>query len=184
MIRCTEAVELIPLHVGDDLPAEEARRIEAHLEQCALCVAEYESFAAARVTLLALRDELPARGSLWAEVARGLEAGGAAPESAADAPAARSWTWLKWSSLAAAALVVTSFLPQFLTADPAQDPGAGGPMIQATTPEELNDFLQRTAGMSVNPADPANGEAAADPGQDAPLTTPAGNRPTRPPRRF
>lgn len=185
MIRCQEAAELIPLHVGDDLPAEEARHVEEHLEQCALCTAEYASFASARSVLFELRADLPARGSLWAEVARGLEAD-VLPASGPQVPtpAPRSWTWLKWSSLAAAALVVMTVLPPLLRsdADPAVVPGAESPMIQATTPEELQNFLLRTGGMFSPATDPALNPVGSDANpqsQDVPLTTPAGIRPPR-----
>jgi len=187
VIRCQEAAELIPLHVGDDLPAEEARRVEEHLDQCALCVAEYESFAAARDLLVDLRAEMPARGSLWAGVASGLESAG--PESAAAEPraASRVWTWVRWTSAAAAALVAMVVLPPLFSTSPAsgEAPAGEGPMIQATTPEELQEFILRQAAMLspvTDPAlNPAGSETVEGPPQDLPLTTPASNRP---PRRF
>ncbi len=189
MIRCQEAAELIPLHVGDDLPAEEARRVEEHLDQCALCIAEYESFAAARDLLVDLRAEMPARGSLWAGVASGLESGLAADPESAAAPSrsARPWTWMKWTSAAAAALLAMVFLPPLLRTGPDAGDASGGasPMIQATTPEELQEFLLRTGAMLSPVTDPALQPAGSEQvdaqGQDLPLTTPASNRP---PRRF
>lgn len=191
MIRCLDASQLIPLHVGDDLPADEARRVEEHLESCALCSAEYESFASARLVLLDLGAELPARGSLWAEVARGLETAPAQADSAAEPQAdlrmTRTWRWMKWTSAAAAALIVMLVMPPLFRTTAGAGAGAvpesNGPMIQATTPEEVQEFLLRTAGMMSPASDPALTPAAAeklDPaGQDMPLTTPAGNRPPR-----
>lgn len=177
MIRCQEAAELIPLHVGDDLPAEDARRVEEHLDQCAMCIAEYESFAAARDQLLDLRAEMPVRGSLWAVVASGLESGA---EAATFAPrAARSWTWVKWTSAIAAALLAMVILPPLLSpsAGSSAVPDGESPMIQATTPEELQEFLLRNGAM----LSPVGNEPVDAQGQELPLTTPAGNRP---PRRF
>jgi hypothetical protein len=191
VIRCQDAGQLIPLHVGDDLPADEARRVEEHLEGCALCSAEYESFAAARLVLLDLGAEVPVRGSLWAEVARELET---APDASADLaapPAAarltRSWRWMKWTSAAAAALLVMLVIPPLFR--PNAGAGAGvvpesnGPMIQATTPEEVQEFLLRTAGMMSPATDPALNPVGTEKldaaSQDLPLTTPAGNRPPR-----
>lgn len=179
MIQCRQAAELIPLHVGDDLPAEEAGLLEAHLDACALCGAEYESYAAARTALLDLREEMPARGSLWAEVARGLEV----EASPVAAPRPRAFTrtrWMTWSSIAVAAALALMVLPPFVApadADPAagQPPTVDGPppMVRATTPEELQEFLLRTGSMeNKSPATPVAGAAE----EQIPLTTPAGTR--------
>lgn len=179
MIQCRQAAELIPLHVGDDLPSEEAGLLESHLDSCALCVAEYESYAAARSALLELREGMPARGSLWAGVARGLDE--QRPAAAAPpAPRARPGRWIAWSSLALAAALALMVVPPFLKA-----PAAGGdaetptvagpaPMVQATTPEELQEFLLRNGGLqNMSPAQPVNGPGGEE---SAPLTTPAGVR--------
>lgn len=179
MIQCRQAADLIPLHVGDDLPAEEAGLLEQHLDGCALCVAEYESYAAARTALLDLREEMPARGTLWAEVARGLDVAPAVEAAPRQRQNFRS-RWMAWSSLAVAAALTLIVLPPFL-ASPDADPAAGqtptvegpAPMVRATTPEELQEFLLRTGGMeNKSLATPVGG--AAD--EQTPLTTPAGTR--------
>jgi len=177
-MQCRQAAELIPLHVGDDLPSEEARQLEGHLESCALCVAEYESFASARTALLDLREEMPARGSLWTEVARGLESQPAAV--ALQRHRRRSSRWMAWTSIAAAAAFALIVLPPFWSAgEPAQGEGASptvecpAPMVRATTPEELQDFLLRTGSLeNKSPATPVSDAAE----EQTPLTTPAGTR--------
>jgi len=174
VIQCREAADLIPLHVGDDLETDDARQLEAHLDVCALCVAEYDSYAAARGTLLDLREEQPAVGSLWANVARGLDStSGAVPEAAAAPRPLRLKRWYAWSGLAAAALLIAAFVPQMLrdaSTAPAQAQGDGR-QIQKTSAEELEDFLLRTGG-SPSPVVEENLE-------EAPLATPAANKPKR-----
>jgi hypothetical protein len=174
VIQCREAADLIPLHVGDDLETDEARRLEEHLDVCALCVAEYDSYAAARGTLLDLREEQPAVGSLWANVARGLDSdSGAVPAVVAAPLPRRLHRWYAWSGLAAAALLITAFMPQMLSDEPAAPPQAQGDgrQIQKTSAEELEDFLLRTGG-SPSPVVEENLE-------EAPLATPAASKPKR-----
>lgn len=185
-MNCRDTAELIPLHVGDDLPNEEAARLESHLENCALCSAEYASFAGAREALLSLREEMPSRGSLWAGLSMSLT-GPASVQTPAAALTGitqprRGPRWMLWSSLAAAAAVV-AFLPSVLDGwDSATDQkSAGGELgptasreIQATTPEELREFLLRTGGLEVQPR-----TAATEGDELLPLTTPASARPKR-----
>lgn len=186
MISCREAAELIPLHVGDDLPGEEAARIEDHLEACALCSAEYASFASAREALVGLRDEMPQPGSLWAGVALGI----GAPVDA-DLPAAaltgagrprRQPRWTVWTGLAAAAVLAVAFLPGFFRPGGTSLAGAapatahGAPMIERTTAEELRSFLLRSSvreipAASVEPL-PMATPAAAEPGLVQPRREP------------
>lgn len=177
MIQCRQAAELIPLHVGDDLPRPEATLIEEHLEACALCSAEYESFARARSAILELREEMPARGSLWEGVAKNLAPGAAATQP--DPRARFRGRWLAWSSLALAAALALMIVPPFMTqpAGGAKDdtPTVAGPapLVRATTPEELQEFLLRNGGLqNMSPAQPVSNP---DDG-NTPLTTPAGVR--------
>ena len=183
MIRCHEAAELIPLHVGDDLPAEDARRIEEHLESCALCGAEYDSYAAARDRILDLRDEMPARGSLWAGVARGLDEQPAA--AAAPVLRARRVGWTLWGGAAVAASLMAFFLPPMLR-DRAVAPSEGAPvatgdtqLVQPTTQAELQAFLMRSATFLSPASHTEPGAEPAEPGAEAPLATPASDRPLR-----
>jgi anti-sigma factor RsiW len=178
VISCREAAELIPLHVGDDLPGEEAARIEDHLESCALCSAEYASFASAREALVGLREEMPQPGSLWAGVALGI---GAPTDAAVPAAALtgagrprRQPRWAAWTGLAAAAVVAVVFLPQFFRGAGEPTPGgpapatvSGAPMVEAATAEELRNFLLRSSVREV----PAVNE------EFLPLTTPAAAQP-------
>ena len=182
MISCRDAAELIPLHVGDALPGEEAVRIEEHLETCALCSAEYASFAGAREALVNLREEMPALGSLWADVSRSIGANESTPMTHAALVGAgrprRQPRWAAWTGLAAAAALAVAFLPSYFqpTVDPSgsdeasDQVAAQAPLIQPTTQEELNNFLLRS-GVRILPVPPVTGEEL------LPLTTPAAAQP-------
>jgi len=178
LISCRDAAELIPLHVGDDLPGEEASRIEDHLESCALCSAEYASFASAREALVSLREEMPRSGSLWAGIARGIGSDGAEVVAHAAFVGAgrprRQPRWAAWTGLAAAAVLAVAFLPRFFRPDEVLSPSdatgemsANAPMIEQTTPEELRNFMLRTGQREV-PVE-----------ESLPLATPAAARPDR-----
>lgn len=115
-MNCREATVFISLHVGDDLPEEQVGALESHLESCALCEAEYESYAASRTALLGLREDflaLPGQdgtpgNSLWDDLSAQLE-------PATQAAASGGGRLLGWSrhplfrgGLAAAVLAVAS----------------------------------------------------------------------------
>lgn len=181
MITCREAVELIPLHVGDDLPGEEASRIEEHLESCVLCSAEYASYASARDALLELREEMPHSGSLWADVSRSLGTDIAAAALTGAGRPPRLPRWAAWTGLAAAAALALAFLPGYLNPprEPAAPDGgaalaAGAPQIEPTSDEELRAFLLKVGGRQLPSA---NGWKAGD--ELLPLTTPASSQPPR-----
>ncbi len=72
-MNCRQASIQISLHVGDDLPAADVPALEAHLEHCALCEAEYESYASARDALFLLKEEMTEEFHLWDEVEAALE---------------------------------------------------------------------------------------------------------------
>ncbi|MHC4836759.1 MAG: anti-sigma factor family protein [Planctomycetota bacterium] len=80
-MNCREANVFISLHVGDDLPEEQVGILEEHLESCALCEAEYESYAASRDALLSIREDflaLPGHdgqpgASLWDDISQAIE---------------------------------------------------------------------------------------------------------------
>lgn len=47
-MNCTQVEKLIPLHAGNDLPAEQAATVSTHLEHCASCQELATEFAASR----------------------------------------------------------------------------------------------------------------------------------------
>lgn len=67
-MNCREASVQISLHVGDDLPAADVPALESHLEQCALCESDYESYASARDALQLVADEYSGTTDLWGEI--------------------------------------------------------------------------------------------------------------------
>lgn len=67
-MNCQEASIQISLHVGDDLPAADVPALESHLERCALCESEYESYASARDALFLIKDEFSGSTDLWAGI--------------------------------------------------------------------------------------------------------------------
>jgi hypothetical protein len=73
-MKCLDACELIPLYVGDDLGSdaianELAIALEAHLDSCKICEAEYVSYADARQALLEAKGfDGAALDSLWHEI--------------------------------------------------------------------------------------------------------------------
>ncbi|PCJ53868.1 MAG: hypothetical protein COA70_06820 [Planctomycetota bacterium] len=112
-MKCREASIQISLHVGDDLPASEVPTLEAHLETCTMCEAEYESYASARDALFLLKDEYSGSTSLWDEIEEQLE-DSAIPMHAATG--GRAWYRRPMFSTAmAAALLVGISIPVWMS---------------------------------------------------------------------
>jgi len=102
-MNCREASIQISLHVGDDLPAAEVLILEEHLEHCALCQVEYESYASARDALQILKGELVATTDLWGALEAQLDA--VTPVLASG----RNWSRRPlWTALAAALLLAVT----------------------------------------------------------------------------
>jgi predicted anti-sigma-YlaC factor YlaD len=57
---CTHIESLLPAFAGQDLGAEDAARVRAHLESCEACRASLASFTALEASLMARRSEVPA----------------------------------------------------------------------------------------------------------------------------
>lgn len=103
-MNCQEASIQISLHVGDDLPAADVPSLEAHLERCALCESEYESYASARDALFLIKDEFSGSTDLWAGIDAQL---GLDNPSGVEKTAGRAWyRHPVFSSAVAAALLI------------------------------------------------------------------------------
>lgn len=171
-MNCRDAQDLIPLHVGDDLPAGEAEPLEAHLENCVLCEAEYMSFAQAREALLLLRgEEAPTAAPLWVAVADGIDES----PTVGVAPRRRGVLQMLVRGGIAAALLVGVTAPLWLPQDATPSNSSGetassedsGPRVEPVSPEDLREFLNSLSGTIPAP----DGEE-----DDTVLMAPASNR--------
>jgi len=64
-MNCARVRKLLPLHAGGDLPPRRAARLQAHLDGCADCRRELESFRTARAEVRAAAAAEPLPG--WSE---------------------------------------------------------------------------------------------------------------------
>jgi len=56
-MNCENVARLLPLHVGGDLTGRKAERVRLHLEQCARCRGELETYEGLRAQVRSLRRE-------------------------------------------------------------------------------------------------------------------------------
>lgn len=112
---CRALRDLLPLHAGGDLPADEAARVDAHLHACLSCYREFRELAEVRGRLGVLAEEpLPAgildgfTEEVMARIA--VDAGG----PAAELPAAQRWrpgpVFLRQAAAAALLLAVSAWM--------------------------------------------------------------------------
>ncbi len=160
-MNCRDCQQLLPLHVGGDLLADQVPGLDLHLADCSDCHGAMQDL---RRSFLALRDAAPTPpvGGLYAQIAPRLDAVDAT-ERFRSAPWRRFAPWA-----AAAALLVASFvwLPKLdlnpgRPADPSSlesvasatvDPGQLQEGLRAVTDQELRDFLSRNAGLLHHPS--------------------------------
>lgn len=102
-MNCREASIQISLHVGDDLPSAEVPTLEEHLESCAVCQVEYESYASARDALQMLKGESMGTTNLWGDLEAQLDA---ATEETGGGK--RWYARPAWAALAAAMVLAVS----------------------------------------------------------------------------
>lgn len=148
-MNCREAAIQISLHVGDDLPPSEVPVLEEHLEACAVCQMEYDSYASARDALLELKEEGSLAVDLWADLEGQL----------ADAkPAPRRSLWRRpWVGGMAAALALALGVQMWLPGDSS----------------EPSDAVASGTNLNVGLGLPDVTPSAAVDGEGNPLTIPA-----------
>jgi anti-sigma factor RsiW len=61
---CRSTRDLLPLHVGGDLDAGPARRVDEHLHHCLSCFREFRELAAMRQRLVVLGEQQPPAAAL------------------------------------------------------------------------------------------------------------------------
>jgi hypothetical protein len=113
MMMCKEVVQMMPLHAGSDLPAEQQDAVSAHLSHCLSCYREHRRYADALQALACVRQSSTMLVSL-----DGLPESVLQHVHADDVPVAIEGTLSRWTFLvpiaAAAAILVlmvgTSFL--------------------------------------------------------------------------
>jgi hypothetical protein len=134
---CRSIRDLLPLHVGGDLNASQARRVDEHLHLCLSCFREFRELATMRGRLGVLAEQpLPAGvlGDFTEQVMARIAMGEEGP--AAELPGVRRRLVLPLRPLAAAAALVMALSlglvlgSQWLTKSPdgndAQPSGASG----------------------------------------------------------
>jgi len=120
-VNCREASIQISLHVGDDLPAAEVAPLEEHLEHCAVCQVEYESYASARDSLQLLKGESMASSNLWGELESQLD------DAKPVLDGGRRWGRPVWTAIAAALVLAVSmrfWLPTDTGVEDVVNPGS------------------------------------------------------------
>jgi len=148
-VKCREASIQISLHVGDDLPASEVPILEAHLETCTMCEAEYESYASARDALFLLKDEYSGSTSLWEGIEEQLEESTIPMHTATGG---RAWYRRPMFSTAmAAALLVGVSIPMWMA-----NGGGGVSPVDMVEHAALSD-------VNLNLGNPADSIAITDP---------------------
>ncbi|MGB0952462.1 MAG: anti-sigma factor family protein, partial [Planctomycetota bacterium] len=132
-MNCREASVQISLHVGDDLPAADVPALENHLEQCALCESDYESYASARDALQLVADEYSGTTDLWGEIESQIGADQGAGSAASTAKRA----WYRhpvFASGMAAALLIAASSPFWSGAKSAGEAAVGELAESASVP--------------------------------------------------
>ncbi len=73
-MTCEATLQLLPLHIGGDLSLDEAVAVEAHLQNCASCASESQSFQTSfdAMQMQALLE--PAVGGIWVDLEPRLDA--------------------------------------------------------------------------------------------------------------
>ena len=123
---CRSIRDLLPLHVGGDLDAGPARRVDEHLHHCLSCFREFRDLAALRQRLVALGEQQPPAAGLehfTEEVMARVALGERGP--AAELPGVRRTRPSVMVPLAAAATLMVGVALGYVARTGAAGPGAG-----------------------------------------------------------
>lgn len=156
-MNCREASVQISLHVGDDLPAADVPALESHLEHCALCESDYESYASARDALQLVADEYSGTTDLWGEIESQIGAG----QSTGSAATSTKRAWYRhpvFASGMAAALLIAASSPFWSDAKSAGEAAVGELAESASMPAMnvglgIPDVTPGTGPLAITPAD-------------------------------
>lgn len=113
MMMCKEVVQMMPLHAGSDLPAEQQDAVSAHLSHCLSCYREHRRYAEALHALARVRQGSTMSVSLDGLPEDVLQRVHGDEASVVAEGAQSRWTFLVPIAAAAAILVLmvgTSFL--------------------------------------------------------------------------
>jgi anti-sigma factor RsiW/mono/diheme cytochrome c family protein len=119
-------------YCNGELPAAEARAVEAHVVQCARCREELEEIRLG-VALASHLEPVPAPETLWQRVEAELDRTEGAPKTVPR------WAWLDWRAAGAVAAVLLLgvwLAARWMSSEPAQPqpPPIAGPSPQAVAP--------------------------------------------------
>jgi anti-sigma factor RsiW len=133
---CRSIRDLLPLHVGGDLDAGPARRVDEHLHRCLSCFRDFRDLAAMRQRLVVLGEQQPPAAGLehfTEEVMARIALGERGP--AAELPGVRRSRPAVMLPLAAAATLLVGVALGFVAragqpqASPLRGPTLAGPAV-------------------------------------------------------
>jgi len=126
-------------YCNGELPAAEARRVDAHVARCARCREELEEVRLG-VALASHLETVPAPESLWSRIE--TELGRAGEVEIPDDAAPSSWLerWPAWAAAAAVLALTTWITVQWTSRPPAPQPRAQPPPVEgpAVTPVQYD----------------------------------------------
>lgn len=127
-MTCKRYEKKLALYAGGDLPANDAKRVEAHLHACASCRASLEGIEASREALSALHDIEPPSDDL-AAIRQAVR------EGIVNAAPPRIGAPLRWGFAAAVcAVAVVCAALYLINADPPAKPDAPQVALHDPTP--------------------------------------------------
>ena len=126
-MNCQEWEQRVALHVENDLPAEEARRVEEHLAGCAECRELLEDLRESQAALKENGADL-VDGALLAAVRSGVL-------SRIGERRRSIWPWAAAVAMAAALISALLPAPRKVTPEPRAAPIAQAPMAPASPPK-------------------------------------------------
>ncbi len=159
-MACTDLLERLEAHVDGDLAAAEVAEVEAHLEDCPACTAEYRLAAVVRRELRAL-PELAAPPAILSEITREVERARfrgprrMARRGVRPVPGHRRPVWASLAAALFAAVVVAASLWRGPLTLPGELTATADPAVVARATEEARYALayltrvNRRAGLKL-----------------------------------